>query len=67
MTLMKIDGSCQDCSGKGWVGTYGYDSIHDCNNGWHIEKCDLCGVFKTDTEAKKHANSSDPYSNPPIS
>ena len=47
-----LTNKCQDCNNKGWIYTYGYDSIHDYNNGWHIEKCDSCGMLANDNEAK---------------
>ena len=66
---LRIDGSCEVCSGKGWIRTFGYYSMDPANNGWHIEKCDTCeengtASFETDKEAQEHANSIDPYADP---
>ena len=62
--LLRIDGSCEVCSGKGWIRTFGYYAMNPANNGWHIEKCDTCEAFSTDEEAKQHSNSLDPYADP---
>ena len=61
--MKRIDGSCEVCSGKGWIRTFGYGSMDESNNGWHTERCDTCETFSTDQEAQQHSTSLDPYSN----
>jgi|2_EtaG_2_1085320.scaffolds.fasta_scaffold367971_2 Zn-finger protein len=47
--------ACDFCFDRGWGITYGYDSINEQNNGYHIEKCDDCAILKSDSEARRNA------------
>ena len=48
---------CEACYGKGYltnVHQYNADGILESKVG--IERCDTCGVFESDKEAKEHLN-----------
>ena len=44
---------CEDCKGRGIINSYSYGSTKK-PDGYYIEKCDICNVFKSDKEAFRH-------------
>lgn len=41
---------CEDCNGRGMINSYSYGSTNK-SDGYYLEKCDTCNVFKSDKEA----------------